>query len=274
MRKDMNKIICERPRIHGGASKPFKGKLPRLGEEDLPTHISMKAAKYRKGDTKDLNENLQPLYRFVGSNVGRSWNKVYSEIRKNFNVGSTINQHIFDHLKRHVQTTNIIWEDGKVKILDDGYKSRGYVELKNSHIEFYIHPKTGILLRNTKKVSSHKKYKQTEVQLQAFHQTRVRQINANTYAIYDMQNMVWFKYVAKAIPKPVQHVVRRAGADDVVRWQTPDYVSYRLPEDVFKGITDISKYSTGKIPGFDSKTMYWGSKKQLSKTELKQYNLV
>ena len=137
MRDDMFKVIVERPRRGVGyyrtlpneyrAAKRFKLNTycnPELTgieydvyDEYCSTKLPMRA-KSLGWDTKELNENLQPLYRYIAKQVGRRWDDVYSEICANLDSGSTIKQHVRDHLKTMVATKvyrneNGLWEAGK-----------------------------------------------------------------------------------------------------------------------------------------------------------------
>ena len=59
-----------------------------------------------RSSNKELNENLAPLYRFVQSQVGRPWNKIYSEIREFTNSNNTVQQHVLDHLFKEIVNVN------------------------------------------------------------------------------------------------------------------------------------------------------------------------
>jgi len=101
MREDMARLIVERPRI-----KPFsnrKGRSQKL--EDLPTHEGMRRGCAWRGDRKELNENLAPLRRYLESQVGRPWDKVYSEIAAHLRADSAVQQHVRDHLRDFVAIT-------------------------------------------------------------------------------------------------------------------------------------------------------------------------
>jgi hypothetical protein len=81
MRADMAKVIVERPRKKGGAWIKLKGyrrRLRRYGEEGPPVREGIKAC--WRGGTKYLNEHLGPLRRYLDKQVGRPWDKVFSEI--------------------------------------------------------------------------------------------------------------------------------------------------------------------------------------------------
>lgn len=115
MRSDMMKVLCERPR-RGGWSQSRKGvkgvirraRIPSNIDFDsfddyLPTKIGMKAYAINKGrkvlrsERKELNENLNPLWRFLYKNCGRPWSEVYSEMREMCDARSAIGYHIFQH---------------------------------------------------------------------------------------------------------------------------------------------------------------------------------
>ena len=76
MRKDMAKVIVERPRLGSRANNDDKGALKRrqraVGNEDLlPRRAS--TARGRRASSKHFNEHLAPLRRFLNSRVGRHW---------------------------------------------------------------------------------------------------------------------------------------------------------------------------------------------------------
>ena len=86
----MFKVIVERPR-----PRPWKGKrrLPR------PDESSPKWQPVSRGrGTKGLNENLAPLARWLRRQVGRPWDKVYSELSAGVSVRSAVQHHVRQHL--------------------------------------------------------------------------------------------------------------------------------------------------------------------------------
>ena len=100
MREDMAKVIVERPRIvdsfaHKGRLRPF---------DELPKQLGMRRSQRERGGYKMLNENLNPLRRFLERQVGRPWNKVYSEIAARLRADNTVQQHVRDHLDDFVET--------------------------------------------------------------------------------------------------------------------------------------------------------------------------
>lgn len=98
MREDMAKVIVERPRINPHGCR--KGRTQEL--DDLPAKEGMRRGRALLGSRKHFNENLAPLRRYLASQVGRPWSKVYSEIAANLRIDSTVQQHVRDHIRDFV----------------------------------------------------------------------------------------------------------------------------------------------------------------------------
>ena len=94
MRKDMAKVIVTRARILEDTVR--KGRC--LPDEIQPKALGLRRHARERGGFKILNENLAPLRRYLEAQVGRPWDKVYSEIAANLRVSSTVQQHVRDHL--------------------------------------------------------------------------------------------------------------------------------------------------------------------------------
>jgi hypothetical protein len=107
MKPDFFHILLERARVGGAGHKPGR----HVKWKDAPSKEGMKT-KYNKGwNAKQLNENLQPLRRYLRRQVGRPWNKVHSEISEHLNSNTAVQKHILDHLKWEVEL-HAYW-DGK-----------------------------------------------------------------------------------------------------------------------------------------------------------------
>ena len=132
MRSDMSKVIVERPRRGGGRDRKRRSAREF---EDMPSKQSMKRA---HTDLKDLNENLSPLKRYLRKNVGRPWDKVFSEICKNIRVDNTVQKHVRSHVYHYVERNVIV--EGK-EIFTRGIL--GVCELWNG--DLYVCPKSGLL---------------------------------------------------------------------------------------------------------------------------------
>jgi hypothetical protein len=144
MRKDMAKVIVERPR-RGSVKWRRKGRArPLEDEDDAPLRVRASAARPEK--TKSLNENLAPLRRYLEGQVGRPWNKVYSEISEHLKPANTVQQHVRDHIEDFVAIKTRM-EGGKVVIAQ---RSRGGdLTLADCYQKLYVHPQTGLLRRNS-----------------------------------------------------------------------------------------------------------------------------
>lgn len=140
MRKDMFKVIVERPR-RGGNKTNTERREANMDLEDLPSKQSMRR-KHR--ERKELNENLKPLERFFKSRVGQNWDKVYSEVCEFIDVHSTVQQHVRQHIKDLVHLN--VARDTEGKILDKRYSWGGEFH-EIWHGDLYIDPDTNILRR-------------------------------------------------------------------------------------------------------------------------------
>jgi len=101
MRSDMKKLLCEEPRRGGGNAR--KGRDYR-SYDDMPFREGMSMRSRRlKGAGKEFGEHLQPLKRYIEKQVGRPWDKVYSEIKESMGSGQTpVESHIFEHLEGYI----------------------------------------------------------------------------------------------------------------------------------------------------------------------------
>lgn len=103
MRRDMAKVIVERPRRGGyldygeRLSHYERHTRDRSDPDVLPMRMPMGYAR-----TKHLNENLAPLFRYLQRNVGRPWDAVHSEIRAHLRVTNPIQLHVMEHVEQFV----------------------------------------------------------------------------------------------------------------------------------------------------------------------------
>ena len=91
MREDMFKVIVERPR----RGKEGYASAKRIRNDwDSPMHLGTRAGY----GGRNLNENLAPLRRYLHAQIGRPWNKVFSEICAGIDRRNTVQQHIHQHI--------------------------------------------------------------------------------------------------------------------------------------------------------------------------------
>jgi hypothetical protein len=147
MREDMAQVVIERPRYGSARYHEVRPRgiarrdIDRLS--DLPRSQGMRRPHV---DRKDQSDLLGPLRRFVIRQVGRPWNKVYSEIRERISPDSTIQLHILNHLEQLIATKTALGPDGRVRRAEQHFSWRfGYLDECPGQV--YVHPLTGIIRR-------------------------------------------------------------------------------------------------------------------------------
>jgi hypothetical protein len=243
MRKDMSKVIVERPRSGRAAAGLRPGRTRALADDDGEP-IRAKGAREPKGreqKTKRLNETLNPLKRYLASNVGRPWNKVYSEISEHLKPTSTVQQHVRDHLEDFVATKTRM-KGGKVVVASARFG--GERPLDQYYSLFYVHPRTGLLRKNENRISRSALARQLREAKQAELDARMRVIDAKTQ-MHLFDGAWWEVKLAKIPPQALyEDVVRRAKLS-------------RLAPEIL----------------YDRPGVYARDKRQLSKVEMKRLKL-
>ena len=150
MRSDMGKVVTERPRYgHANRSKKTALRVRRWNREeyfngkdglDGPKKLKSSRQGQYGWDAKDFSDRLGPLKRFLQSRVGKSWDKVYSELSQTLSKRNLTGQHIWEHVRLEVEIHCIIAEDGGVYCKEAHFGGRR--EIKKG---LYVHPKTRIL---------------------------------------------------------------------------------------------------------------------------------
>lgn len=144
MRNDMYKVIVERPRRGGGP------KSERPGPHDLDDSPTQEGLKRRHRYRKWLNENLRPLERFLASQVGRPWDKVYSEICAGIDRRNTVQQHIHQHLADFVAIRTIP-VDGVIHA-QQGWRGLQPIAAQWGP-KYYVDPVSGLLRVNEARIA-------------------------------------------------------------------------------------------------------------------------
>jgi hypothetical protein len=245
MRADMYKVIVERPRKGGGRALKSDGRIFR-NSESAPPKLGMKQG---YNSRKWLNENLSPLKRFLQSQIGRPWNKVYSELSQGIDRRNTVQEHIYAHIEQFVaihtewNTVNVGKpNDGDcVKMIERSWYG-GQNSLRDSHFELFVHPRTGLLLRNRYyerwSAKNRKERKQTQAE-----QSKVKKILSANVELQLIDGH-WFELRFEHFPK-FEH------NDSHLAWDALE-----------------NKLKAGHWPD-----RYTHSKRQLSRKEIKAQNL-
>jgi len=103
MRADMDRVVIERPRANRSGAvlrkRVERSRMKRMGE-DAPTKATMSPGRRFGYDCKNLADLINPLYRWLDKQVGRPWDKVWSEVCQTLKGGTTS----LDHIKGHVES--------------------------------------------------------------------------------------------------------------------------------------------------------------------------
>jgi hypothetical protein len=214
-------------------------------------------ATYRFGyDQKDFGEHLTPLYGIVRKNVGRKWDKVYSELSKNFDRRSATGNHIFQHLFDQLAKPELTYvgDDGKVWVRG---RYDGATPIRESYYEFYVDPRDGILKRN----SQRKTYRQVQHQRaieKAREEAAVKRVINTELELHNL-NGVWFEVKFKTFGGVRKQVEVKSSYTKSVYYRTE--VEYPFTFDVLEKRTV-------------QKSRVAVSKRTISHKELKRYGLV
>jgi hypothetical protein len=212
MRKDMSKVIVERPRRgRAWASEKRPGRSAIVEDDDgepLRAGRGGRAPKRTKPlKTKGLNENLAPLRRYLGKQVGRPWNKVFSEISEHLKPTSTVQQHVRDHIDDFVAVQTRM-RAGKVVITG---KWGGERALEEDYRRHFVHPRTGLLKDNPHYRSWSKRVRDKRAAAAAERDARMRVIDAKTQ-LHKLKDDVWWEVKLGKIGNGLQpDVVLAAG---------------------------------------------------------------
>jgi hypothetical protein len=141
MRKDMAKVIVERPRVGSrlpSRKKGYRKFLQNTSPEDLPRREPM-LGRWR-GMQRFLNEHLGPMQRFLRSRVGRPWNKVHAELCEHVSFDNPVQKHVLTHVFEFVHR-EVVESEGKI-FAYRRWSGRRYPLTPG---DMYVCPRTGIL---------------------------------------------------------------------------------------------------------------------------------
>jgi hypothetical protein len=264
MRKDLNKLLCERERRrhwdHYGNyrhDKAFKNFDKHEDDEAFGGVSSAHREPMKRRFTwkKEFNENLNPLYGFIHKCLGKKWDKVYGEICEVFDKRSVINQHILIHLFQKVETKDIrVDEKGKLWYCPTMYGGAQQYALKDSIVEYYVDPRDGILKYNYGR-KTYRQVAREQARVRAAEEAKVRRIIDDT-TVLEKINDCWFEVKFRINRKATISVPVESPLIGKTRWWY-DKVVYYTPN--------------GETTPFERERL---GQRQLSHRELKRYGLV
>lgn len=146
MRRDMGKIITERER-HGSSNPSMKYRQSiRWQGFDADYEGPKRAKASSQGqygfNHKEFTDVLGPIYRFLRSQVGRPWNKIYGEMCAVLDKRKVTHKHVFDHAMQYVE------RDRVYKGTDGLFYVKGRYTWKANDVPInglFVDPRTGIL---------------------------------------------------------------------------------------------------------------------------------
>jgi len=139
-RLDEELIECYRLGSREKQKKGYKNKLKRNFYENAKQRESIKFM--HGGGTKHFNDNLEPLIRYLRSNTGRPWDKVYSELCEKLDKTTVSGLHVFNHLFDFV--SEHAWVENK-KVYELKFGKKRELINRRQWKQFYVHPRTKLL---------------------------------------------------------------------------------------------------------------------------------
>jgi hypothetical protein len=208
MRNDFDKVLTEDPR-RGSRAKfrqvrrskknaSFDGEFSG-GKESMMTQ----RRNQQKQNRKTFGDHLNPLRKFIASQVGKRWNDVYSEICAKFDQRAQLKFHVHQHVFDDFVELNTRLIDGKVCLLNrwDGWKEVG---TSYSRQDFYVHPVTGALCTSYKE--NEPGYAAKEAAAKLARQQAVFREHSKDEHLY-LENGIWMLY--RLADRPAPHIEYR-----------------------------------------------------------------
>ena len=146
MRPDLAKLTTEHERV--GSSNPSlkhggRVRIVHDPDHDYPDEYGgfrpSSRRRYPYPMDKEFTDVLSPLRGTLRKNLGRPWDKIYSEFCKVLDRRSISGYHIWTHLMDMVSTKAYRGADGHF------YEIPSYYGVARRVRGFYVHPTTGIL---------------------------------------------------------------------------------------------------------------------------------
>jgi hypothetical protein len=257
MREDMYKVIVERPR----RGKEGSAAAARLRKDfDGPMRLGMRAGYgYRS-----LNENLAPLRRYLLAQLGRPWNKVFSEICAGIDRRNTVQQHIHQHLRDFI-AIDVEVREGR---LVDLAACWGILPIGSGiSQELYVDPRTGLIRPNKGYRSWRNGLGERREREQAEIASRRRLVNESTFLLLLVD--VWFRVVVDVLPgeRVVERIIDGKPCKHKTAESRFDVVLGRNISRAVRADVQQSEYLYG------SRDLYAISKRQISTREIKAHGL-
>ncbi len=258
MRSDMGKVITERERARSWLPSSKDGKAVRWDGHDgnydnQPKRAKISAHGQYGWETKEFTDVLGPLKGYIQKNVGRPWNKVYSEMCKFLDKGKLTHAHVFTHVYQWVGRNVILCEDGAYR---EPHEMQSW---RSSYApDFYVHPKTGILRKN-KRV---KESKQEAVERRKKEARERDQIDLADGSCYRRIDDIWYRL--KVRPASEFQISEYKSIQNIRNGRISFIVSAKEHQ-----MLESYRFKQTKVITMNNKQFYVEDKRQVDKKGLK-----
>jgi hypothetical protein len=227
MRTDMAKVVTERERH--GHQNPSRKWGRRLGTNEYehddhgPTRAPV-ARRHQYGwQAKEFSDRLGPLRRYLRKQVGRPWDKVWSEITRTLDNRSLSGQHIFEHIRWEVEQHVRRGDDGRL------YRSRwpGVAPIEG----LYVDPATRLLCDAPKARTGFRWATFSKAQerlrkfgIQADTAADIRRYRIDGTRVWERRDGGWFVRDYRHVPQEIDRVVTRSDGRSVTIHRPAHYL--------------------------------------------------
>jgi len=175
MRKDIAKVICERERSGSRDKNPVSGFRrqfhPRMSacedyEDFMDSHPSVESKTLRLGyEGRQFSDRLGAIAGLIRKNVGRKWDKVYSNLCKQVSpTGTVTEQHVHSHLKDFIVLDALV-NSSQELFMHSPYMGLIPLEDVVSGIDYYVCPTSGLI----KKIKRRKRVRKPRKGVEEFY---------------------------------------------------------------------------------------------------------
>lgn len=264
MRSDMYKVIVERPR---GGKGDYSTARRWRDDHDGPRQLGMRAGYGRIW----LNENLRPLERYLHAQVGRPWNKVYSEISAGIDRRNTVQLHVFAHLDDMI-ATQVTKHQGRLVDLKRRWPSS--FDRRDLSQPLYVDPDSGLIRVNKQKGGYKFERLEQKAREAAEAATRRKPIGGERWLM--LIDHEW--YEVQLAPLPPVYMVEKVIDGRLCRSRASDRVYDAIlrcqVQRERNDHVDRQIYFYGKgCCGRGAREVYAVSKRQLSRREIESHGL-
>ena len=257
MRQDMYKIIVERPRRWKGNDAPAARRRNNL---DGPMRLGIRAGY----GSRALNENLAPLRRYLQAQVGRPWNKVFSEICAGIDRRNTVQQHIHQHIDDFIAIDVEIRTTGE--LVDLGGRSSFFIPPRTLSQALYVDPRTGLIRLNKGYRQWRKRDAERREREKAAIASRRRIVDDHTILL--LLDELWFLVKVEVLPD-ARRAYKLVGGRQT--WS----LTAESRHDIIlrRNVSQADRDDVQACERLYGKCVYAVSKRQLSKQEIKNHGL-